>query len=144
MKTKLNELVWAALFAAATALGQSDVTQLRVPPPGDPAAPKNVFYVTADDQVGGTVSAHASTFEYVRSDVGGPSVVKGAPYTAEAVTENTQTLPDGNRIVHNDRTTLARDSEGRTRRDMTMPLLPGMTASETPRFSFIHDPSTNT
>jgi hypothetical protein len=44
-------------------------------------------------------------------------VVKGAPYAAEIVIENTQSLADGNRIV--DRTTgkVYRDSEGRVRRE---------------------------
>jgi len=82
-------------------------------------------------------------FEYVRTEMGGPGVVKGAPYTAEAVTENTQTLPDGNRIVHKEQTTLARDSEGRTRRDIN-PAMPGMNAADAPKFSFIYDPTTNT
>jgi hypothetical protein len=44
-------------------------------------------------------------------------VVKGAPYAAEIIIENTQSLADGNRIV--DRTTgkVYRDSEGRVRRE---------------------------
>src|SRR5215467_5382455 len=43
--------------------------------------------------------------------------VKGAPYTANAVTETTQTLADGNRIVNKTTAFLARDGEGRTRRE---------------------------
>ena len=43
--------------------------------------------------------------------------IKGAPYTANAVTETTQTLADGNRIVNKTTAFLARDSEGRTRRE---------------------------
>ena len=41
----------------------------------------------------------------------------GAPYSAEAVTESTQVLSDGNRINHKVTTRVYRDSEGRTRRD---------------------------
>src|SRR5947208_468362 len=37
----------------------------------------------------------------------------GAPYSAEAVTESTQVLPDGNRINHKTTTRVYRDSEGR-------------------------------
>ncbi len=44
--------------------------------------------------------------------------VKGAPYSAEAVTETVQTLADGNRIVHSSSTKTYRDSEGRTRREV--------------------------
>lgn len=48
-------------------------------------------------------------------DVG--RVVLDAPYTAEAVTEMTQTLADGNRIEQRTSATIARDSRGRTRRE---------------------------
>jgi hypothetical protein len=41
----------------------------------------------------------------------------GAPYSAEAVTESTQVLQDGNRINRKTTTRIYRDSEGRTRRD---------------------------
>jgi len=46
--------------------------------------------------------------------------IKGAPYTATAVSENTQVLADGNRIVRKTSTVLARDSEGRVRREQTI------------------------
>ena len=46
--------------------------------------------------------------------------VTGAPYSAQAVTESTQTLSDGNRIVRKSTATLYRDSEGRTRREHTL------------------------
>src|SRR3954470_21481632 len=48
------------------------------------------------------------------------SPVKGAPYTAKAVTTSTQTLADGNKIKHTSEVDLARDSEGRTRREQTL------------------------
>ncbi len=44
-------------------------------------------------------------------------VVRGAPYTADAITEMTQVLADGNRIEQRTSATVARDSEGRTRRE---------------------------
>src|SRR5689334_11482640 len=40
--------------------------------------------------------------------------VKGAPYSADAVTETIQTLADGNRIVNRMTSSVYRDSEGRT------------------------------
>jgi hypothetical protein len=45
------------------------------------------------------------------------TTVKGAPYSAEEVNETTQTLADGTRIHRETRTTVYRDSEGRTRRE---------------------------
>ncbi|WP_321473794.1 hypothetical protein [uncultured Paludibaculum sp.] len=46
--------------------------------------------------------------------------VKGAPYSAEAVTESVQTLADGNRISSKQSTKQYRDSEGRTRTETTI------------------------
>lgn len=46
--------------------------------------------------------------------------VKGAPYSAEAVTETVQRLADGTRIANTATTRLYRDSEGRTRIDTTI------------------------
>src|ERR1017187_6236114 len=43
--------------------------------------------------------------------------VKGAPYSAEEVTETNQMLADGTRIHRENRTTVYRDREGRTRRE---------------------------
>src|SRR5438445_1798529 len=52
--------------------------------------------------------------ESIRSSNG---IVKGAPYSAEAVTETNQVLADGNKITRRSVTRLYRDSEGRSRRE---------------------------
>jgi hypothetical protein len=71
----------------------------------------------------------------------GRAPVKNAPYSAEAVTESTQTLADGNRIVERSSSMLYRDSEGRERREETRSALaklaPGV---EMPQTVFISDP----
>src|SRR5258706_3854650 len=55
---------------------------------------------------------------YMFSDrVGRGRLVKGAPYSADAVTEMNQTLPDGNVISHKNLARVYRDSEGRTRQE---------------------------
>jgi hypothetical protein len=51
---------------------------------------------------------------------GGNPIVKGQPYSAQTVTEMTQTLADGNRIVQRSEGAVYRDSEGRTRREQTL------------------------
>jgi hypothetical protein len=68
-------------------------------------------------------------------------VVKGAPYSAEAVTEHVQTLGDGNRIVNKFTSTVYRDGEGRTRREQSLKGL-GMlgTGQEALQTIFINDP----
>jgi hypothetical protein len=50
--------------------------------------------------------------------ISGPPV-KGAPYSAEAVNETIQTLPDGNRIVQRTSAMQYRDADGRERREET-------------------------
>jgi hypothetical protein len=94
------------------------------------------------------------TFERHAFIIGGPDVVefvsadasiagktvKGSPYSAEAVTESTQTLTDGNRITSKSTAVSYRDSEGRTRREMSLSL-PGMT--DGPTFITINDPVAN-
>ncbi len=48
-------------------------------------------------------------------------VVTGAPFSATVTTESKQTLADGNVIQRSSTGSLARDAQGRTRRDMTLP-----------------------
>jgi hypothetical protein len=48
-------------------------------------------------------------------------ITRGAPYSAEAVTETLQVLADGNRIARRSVTRIYRDSEGRTRRETVSP-----------------------
>jgi len=51
---------------------------------------------------------------------GGGHIVKAQPYSAQTVTEMTQTLADGNRIVQRSEGAVYRDGEGRTRREHTL------------------------
>lgn len=73
----------------------------------------------------------------------GGEFVKGAPYTATAMTETTQVLADGNRILNKSVALLARDSEGRTRREETVSNL-GPLHTSASRLAFITDPVANT
>ena len=71
----------------------------------------------------------------------GGEFVKGAPYTATATTETTQVLADGNRIVNKSSASLARDSEGRTRREETLSNAGPLPLSPM-KMVFIDDPTT--
>ena len=71
-------------------------------------------------------------------------VVKGAPYKAEAVTEVTQSLADGNKIARRTTSTVWRDSSGRTRREVTLAAVGPMVGQDMPRHVFIHDPVAGT
>jgi len=71
----------------------------------------------------------------------GGKVVKGAPYSATAITESAQTLSNGVRITHKTTASIYRDSEGRTRREVTIDRVgPFATADEPAQLIFIDDP----
>jgi hypothetical protein len=65
--------------------------------------------------------------------------VAGAPYSAEVVTQRLQILADGNRIEQTTTGSVARDGQGRVRRDEALPALPGG-GGEAPHLIMIDDP----
>jgi len=68
-------------------------------------------------------------------------VVKGAPYSATAITESVQPLSNGSRITRTTTASVYRDSEGRTRMEQTFGDM-GRFSSESKgrQMTFIHDP----
>ena len=120
--------------AGTTAIPGDTMLQQPLPPPppnvsdGQP----NVFFRAQKSGDNVTMTYFAV------SDMSKP--VTGAPYTATAITETTQVLADGNRIVNKSESQLARDSQGRTRRQETMNNL-GPLATNAPRLAFINDPA---
>lgn len=85
------------------------------------------------------------SFLFIHSEFEFGKQVKGAPYSAQAVTERVQDLADGNRITQRSTANVYRDSEGRTRREQDLALIGPWSASsgEFPHTVFIHDPATN-
>jgi hypothetical protein len=74
------------------------------PPPLPPAGPNQIV---ATRVVGGDMEFN-------------DKLVKGAPFSAQATTVTDQALADGNHIHHQNNASLYRDSQGRTRREMTL------------------------
>jgi hypothetical protein len=72
----------------------------------------------------------------------GGKTVTGAPFSATFSSQSTQVLADGNRIQNSTIGTVARDSQGRTHRDMTLPAIGAFAASgqAAPHVVFINDP----
>src|SRR6266850_8431018 len=108
-----------------------------------PAPDRNVVVETQVFQgPEGPPPPSGDTFVFMSSEVnfeGKP--VKAAPYSAQSVTESTQTLGDGNRIVNKVTSSLYRDSEGRTRREQTLKHIGGFENSGEPiQTIFINDP----
>lgn len=83
-----------------------------------------------------------NTFVYLSTEMSlSEKMVKGAPYSAQAVTEQVQVLGDGNRIVRRSTSNLYRDSEGRTRREQSLNAVGPYAASGEPQqMIFINDP----
>jgi hypothetical protein len=84
------------------------------------------------------------TMDFIGAEMSfGDKTVKGAPYCADAVTETTQTLTDGNRITRKTTASLYRDSQGRTRREESLGAIgPWAAAGDSPKHIFISDPVT--
>ena len=132
--TKRHLLIIAAAFAPAAMAQETQerITQERVqiftkavPAPG------GADVVTFAPQTMGFVSSEMSWEE---------KLVKGAPYSAEAVTETTQMLVDGNRIARKNTAQVYRDSEGRTRREQSLDSVGPWASGKAHKTIFINDP----
>jgi TolA-binding protein len=66
--------------------------------------------------------------------------VKGAPYSAESVTETRQRLADGNEIVNKSEATVYRDTQGRTRREQNIKMIGGLAGAAPVQLITISDP----
>lgn len=130
-------LIGAAAVSLTFAAGAR--AQEKAPPPPSP------------DESGGVVvrtfgpGGDAVRFMGFEAGIGGRTVTN-APFTATVSTQVTRTLSDGNKIDQTITGTVARDSQGRTRRDMALPaaMLASTTDSAQPRAVFINDPVSGT
>jgi len=135
-----------SVFVVAAALSAAAFSQEPPPiPPPPPPPGADVMFYTARGGAGGAL-INGPEVAFVQAEFGMEGkVVKGAPYSAQAVTEFTQTLADGNRISRTTNSFVARDSEGRTRREQSMGAIGPFAASgEAPKIVTIHDPVAGT
>src|SRR5476649_1918213 len=78
---------------------------------------------------------------FLGAEAGMPGrVVRNAPYSADIVTESTQTLPDGNHIRQSTTAKFYRDSGGRTRSEQSVNLNGLAANANLPQVVFINDP----
>ncbi len=105
-----------------------------------PAQEQDVLFLAKKDS--GTLIGQP-TFEFIATEmVFGGNVVKGKPYSADGSTEFSQMLADGNRISRKTASAIARDSEGRTRREQTMAMIgPLKSSGPPPQTIIIEDPA---
>jgi TonB family protein len=118
------------------------VIDLHAGAPGMPPPPDGEFFSMQIAPGVPPPPGESFSFSFMSSDMHFDSrVVKGAPYSAESVTESVQLLADGNRITRTSKATLYRDTEGRTRRDQTLSHIgPWATSDEPAQSIFINDP----
>ena len=130
MIARVIALTFAALLIFANHLAAQAVT-IAVPPD---AAPQDVI-------VGGIGPGPGPGIGLIAIEpFGVSSPVKDAPYTADAMTETTQVLADGNRIEQRTSASVARDSSGRVRRQQDGLAFGGLVAKSQAPLVTISDP----
>jgi hypothetical protein len=132
----MSKWILTAAMAAGLVLAQG---------PGGKTVEKDVRVIVAGPG-GVTEDIHGpelggAAFTWVNAEMAVEmSSVKGAPFTAEFVSETTQTLADGNRIRNASKSSFARDGEGRTRRESTLSGIGPWADGKAHTTIFINDP----
>jgi len=109
---RMGQVVLAA--AVLSVCGTVAAQEAPLPPPPGPPHGEHFGFGP-----GGPGADEMMRFVGFEAGLGGKTVT-GAPFSASFTTSESQTLADGNQINRNTSGTIARDSEGRTRRDMTL------------------------
>jgi hypothetical protein len=110
-----------------------------------PPRPVQIEEVREIRHLGPGAGDHTVKFAWAAEAFEGKEPVKNAPYSANAVTEIEQTLGDGNRIRQKTTSQLARDREGRTRRELALSAVgPLAVGADAPRMVFLQDPVAGT
>jgi hypothetical protein len=130
MKTMQSKIFSAVALSALALCG---VVHAQDAPPPPPPGGMHGHHGPAPDGMMG--------FLGVEAGLGGKTIT-GDPFTASFTQSSTETLQDGNQIQHSSSGSLARDSSGRTRRDVVLPGAGPLAASggTPPHLVFIHDP----
>ncbi len=141
MRVKLSSAVGVAVLLAGFVAGGCIVAQAQSTAPAPPTPPEggqNVMYFRAGP--GPLGAGDAMDFVGFEAGLGGKTVT-GEPFTATVSAERTQTLADGNEINRTTNGTIARDSQGRVRRDMTLAAIGAFATSNqsAPHAIFIND-----
>ncbi len=102
----MNRKIWACSLVGGALLLTAGTFRAQEPPPPPRGGPAGPF---------------AERMELMGFEGLNPGkIVKGAPFSATASSETKQTLQDGSNIVRTTSSTLYRDSQGRSRREVTL------------------------
>lgn len=129
------------LFAVVTLLALANAAFAQHPAPDGGVVLKQRMFSFQGPEGTPPPPLPDGNFVFLASESFSGKVVKGAPYSAEAVTESIQTLSDGNRIINKFSSSVYRDSEGRTRREQSFKGLGVLGVGDEPlKTIFINDP----
>jgi hypothetical protein len=110
----MKQRIWITIVLLSLAAPAAAQTRIRTVAPPDEGQPEigRMASVEEKRQMLDKITGEIRSRTAVEA-----RITPGRPYSAEAITESTQALADGNRIVRKSVTRVYRDSEGRTRRE---------------------------
>jgi hypothetical protein len=127
-------LIFGGTLALSAGLARAQQPEASAPPP-----PGGMHHGPGGDMMPPPMGDRMELlgFEGMR----GGKVVTGAPFSGVAVTESTQTLADGNHITRKTQSNVFRDTQGRSRKEVTLSGFGPLAASGSPKsFVVINDP----
>ena len=128
-------VVSSGIFVLSSGLASAQDT---APPPPPPMA-----MLQGPGPEGGMIGERIELLGF--EGMHGGKVVTGVPFSGVAVSVSSQTLADGNHIARTTQTNVYRDSQGRFRKEVTLPAIgPLATSGQPMSFVFINDPVAGT
>ncbi len=142
----MNRKSWACSVLSGGLLVCAGAARAQEAMPDAPPPPLAMMQAGMPEDGGGPAGAFGERIELLGfGGLHGGRVVKGAPFSAVSVSESTQTLADGNHITRKTQTNLYRDSQGRFRKEVTLPAIGPLAASGLPHsLVIISDPVAGT
>lgn len=139
MKTRGNWLEYFAIAGAVLVVSLAVPAQQR--PPGPPPSDEQMMFEPAGPGAGFVDPEDEIALVGFEGEADGDPV-SAAPFSASFSTRSTRVLSDGNRIERSTTGSFARDGQGRTRREMTLPAIGPWAASgkTPPHVIVIRDP----
>jgi TonB family protein len=116
IEVTLNNITRSDITLEVGAVSETVSVTASAPTSGGPRVPEvfDIGFANAAQQGGD------SAFQFFSQEMSFDNrLVKGAPFSADIVSETIQTLPDGNRIVQRSEGRIYRDSQGRARSERT-------------------------